>query len=323
VKLRASLLAAVLVFITTSALAELPGDLKSASESADGVIIGYCKTFGTGGRPFMDFLVLEVLKGPDPGEKLGVALMRESLSGIDILKLFTSHGHIYIVPYRGPANEDGRYTYAGPRFDSKEIIATPENAAIVKPGSTLFEIPSFEEAVAGADIIVLARYLKYDPDTDLTRIYFQGVSILKGSLPERDITVFLGGKYLYWFTISIPDMQEKLNPLRTHEPRILLLKKEKQKLYYAGPEFTSPYLPATPENVAEVRRLLEAVREETPRKSEFDWTWWIAGAIAAVVAFFAAMLVSKVDYKHDRRRERLEKLRDSSNPDTDSGEQSS
>ncbi len=311
------------------ATAGIPKDLKEAAEAADGVIVGLAMGHGEGGGfPYVEFRVLEVLKGKDPGEKLSAALPQEAISGLSIFKIRAEHGQLYIVPYRGPKNEKGRYTFAGPRFDSKEIIASPENIAIVKPGCRLFEIPSFEQALKEADAAAVAT-VNYDKakiedgkaslNIEGGKFYYRVEELLKGSLPERDITVLLGGKYLYYLFYG-GNFPGKGEPLISQGPKILLVRKEGEKLYYAGPEFTSARFPATPENIAEARRLLELETVEPAARPGFDWTWWIVGAAAAIVALIAAILVSKVDYKYDRRRERLEKLRSADTSDSDAGE---
>jgi hypothetical protein len=309
-RLAAVLLTMVLV-ICPAALADVPENLKDAADAADGVIIGLIMGCGTGGFPYMDFCVLDVLKGPSPGEKLGVAFPPETISGINVFKPGAKHGSILIIPYSRPLDKFGRYTYAGPRFDSQEIIATPENAAIVKPGSKLFEIPSSEQAVKEADVVAIGTINSYDDDKEANKAYYHVTDILKGRLSKRDIAVVLGSRYLYWI-FSSRDYQANLEPVKAKDPRILLLKRQGQQLYYAGPVFTSARFPATPENIAEVCRLLEI--------SDSGWTWWIVGVVAALVALIAAVLVSKVDYKYDRRRERLEKLRSSDDSDSGAGQ---
>ena len=320
--LRALLLTAAIVLCPAAASAEIPGDLKSAAETADGVVIGLNASFGSGSYPFMEVWVLEVLKGADPGEKLAISFPAGTVPSGDPMAVLKKHGSKFIIAYRGPKDENGRYIYAGPVFDSAEIVATRENAGIVRPGSFRLEIPPFEQALEEADIVAPAIYSRYEPNTALNRIEFRVESALKGICPEGAVTVILGGRYLHWLTTEPARMQEKVNPLLTGEPRLLLLKEKDGKLYYAGPEFTSPYFPATPGKLAEARRLIEEQKNPPPKMpddSGFDWTWWIVGAVAAVVALIAALLVSKVDYKYDRRRERLEKLRSGDSPDIDAG----
>jgi hypothetical protein len=317
-KLFALLLAIATVLSLTVLLADIPSNLEEAAESADGVIMGYSTRFGTGGFPFMDFIVIETLKGPNPGEKISVALPQEAIEGVNIFEIDGARNHTYIIPYRGPADDKGRFAYVGPKLDSMEIAATAENARKIKPGSFNYELPSFEQAVKEADLVVLAVYMKYDPNEELDRFYFQAVEVLKGHLAKDDLTVILKGKYLYWFTRGgTPEMQTRLNPLLTRDPRILCLRRVKNNFYYAGPEFTSPRFPSNPANLAELRRLLTEKKEPPPADTGLDWTWWIVGAIAAVLALIAARLVSKIDYKYDRRRERLEKLRAGSDNDSD------
>lgn len=316
-----ALLLAMLVLSPTPVLADVSQDLKSAAESADGVIIGLAQDFSTGAYSYLDLLVLEVLKGPDPGENLGVVIPPELISGTDIMEVRRAHGNLFIIPYRGPVDEKGWYTYAGPRFDSPEIIATPENADVVKPGAKVFHVPSFEQAIREADAVAIVGHIYYNPNEDIKKLRCRVTDILKGHLPEKNITVSLGGNYLYWI---FGKYNVNCAPLGTRTFKILPLTKDNRSLRYAGPEFTSPYFSATSANLAEVRRLLEA-KEEPVAKSEFDWTWWIVGAAAAVVALIAALLVSKVDYKYDRRKgreKRLEsgkKLRRSSGADSNTG----
>jgi hypothetical protein len=301
--------------------ADIPKDIIEASEAADGVIIGLQTSFGTGAYPYMEFYVLEVLKGPDPGEKLAVYFPTGTVANGDPMAVLKKHGSKFIIAYDGPIDKNGRFTYAGPKFDSVDIIATQENADKVKPGSFRFKMPSFEEAVRDADVIASAVYVKYEPNKALNKLHFRIiVNLIKGDLPGKDITVTLGGAYLHWLTLDIPAMQEKINPLLTIEPRLLMLKKEGDKLYYANPKLT--HFPATPANLDKIHNLLKNNNEKLPNTSKdkiFDWTWWIVGAIAAIVAFFAAIIMSKVDYKYDRRRERLEKLRRGVGSDTDTG----
>lgn len=303
-----------------------PESLRAAAENADGVVVGLLKGHGTGAFPYMDFSVLEVLKGKQPDGDFGVVFPPETVSDIDLFEVLRAHGSVYIIPYKLQKDENGRYAYAGPRLDSEDIIASRANIETLKPDSSLFNIPSFEEALTQADVaaVVIPDYSKFEGEGNTRSFniqegYFFYVvhDVLKGYLPETNITVTLRGKYLYWLFFG-GGFTKKGQPLISDNEKILLLKKADGKLYYAGPEFTTPRLSATLKNITETRRMIQSQRQSPQVKTDFSWTWWIIGTAAAIVAFIAALVISKIDYKYDRRRERLEKLRSGSGSDSGS-----
>jgi hypothetical protein len=321
-KLAGVLLTGIFVILQAApASAVLPESIKEAAEAADGVVVGLGIGYGSGGSfPYIEVRVLEVLKGKDPGETLAAAFPQEAVTGVDIPAVQETHGTVFIIAYRGPKDERGRYAYAGPKFDSRQIIASPENIAAVDPKARIFEIPAFEAALRESDIVAVVE-VSYEntEDSDGKKVFniesdelhFRIVDVVKGDLTDTKIRLRLGGRYFYWLFYG-GGFTVKGAPLVSQEPKLLLIKKQGADYYYAGPVFTSQYFLATPENIALVRRL---------NAGHKDLTWWIAGAAAALVALVAALLISKVDYKYDRRRERFEIPGD--NPYSDPGPGSS
>ena len=309
----------ITVFALHAAFAEgkLPETIKEAADAADGVVVGLATGFGEGGSfPYIEVKVLEVLKGKDPGPTLSAAFSQEAVAEVSMRAVQAAHGVVYIIPYRDSKDEHGRYAYAGPKFDSRQIIASPKNISVINPDSKIFETPTFEVAVKESDIVAVGK-ISYENFEDNEagkkafnledELHFSISEVIKGDIPENKITLGLSGRYFYWlfyeggFTI-------KGAPLVSQESKLLLINKKGEKYHYAGPVFTSPYFQATPENISLARQLISGPG---------DLTWWIVGAAAALIALLAALLVSKVDYKYDRRRERFEIHGD--NPYSDSG----
>jgi hypothetical protein len=239
---------------------------------------------------------------------MSVALAPESVAGIDIFQVRRERGDVFIIPYGAPADGKGRYPYTGPRFDSPELEASPENILALRPDCSLFDLPSFDRAAKEADVAAVAEYIYYDPNKEIDTMHCRIAEILKGAAPAPEIPVRLPGKYLYWM-FSRHNYLKHCTPLGTETPKLVLLRKEAGGLHYAGVEFTSPFFPAALETLAELRRLLAKGDGASPHARGRAWAWWAAGAAAAVAAFFIARFASKVDYKHDRRLKRLEKLR--------------
>jgi hypothetical protein len=312
----------VLVLQNSVAEGALPETIKEAADAADGVVVGLATGHGEGGSfPYIEVRVLEVLKGKDPGRTLAAAFPQEAIAGISMRAVQAAHGVVYIIPYKGPKDEKGRYAYAGPRFDSRQVIASPENISAVNPDSVLFQVPTFEEALRESDIVVVGtiNYENFKENEDGKKtlsiesdeLYFDIAEVIKGNLPERKIKLVLSSGYYYWLFYG-GGHTIKGATLVSPDPKLLLIKKKGEEYHYAGPAFTSPYFQATHDNISIARQL---------SAEERDLTWWIVGAAAALIALVAALLVSKVDYKYDRRRERFEIHGD--NPYSDSGADSS
>jgi len=321
-------LAAVFTFITVlvlhNAVAEgaLPETIKEAADAADGVVVGLAISHGEGGSfPYIEVRVLEVLKGKDPGRTLAAAFPQEAVAGISMRAVQAAHGTVFVIPYKGPKNEKGQYSYAGPRFDSRQIIASSKNISAVNPDSVLFQIPTFEEALGESDIVAVGtiNYENFKQNEagkktlsiESDELYFDIAQVIKGNLHEKKIKLVLSSGYYYWLFYG-GGHTIKGAPLVSPDPKLLLIKKKGQEYHYTGPVFTSPYFLATHDNISLARQLSSGER---------DLTWWIVGAAAALTALVAALLVSKVDYKYDRRRERFEIHGD--NPYSDSGADSS
>ncbi len=305
-RLTAVLILTAIFVYPTAAAAEIPKNLKEAVEAADGVVVGLAIGHGEGGSfPFIEVRVLEVLKGKNPGKTVAAAFPQEAVAGVNMRTVRAEHGAVFIIPYKGPKDERERYAYAGPRFDSRQIIASPENISAVNPKSRIFETPTFEAALVDSDAVAIGRisYENFENDeagkkafSFENKLYFHISEIIKGDIPEKKIVLELSGKYYYWLFYG-GGLTIKGAPLVSQEPKLLLIRKQGAEYYYAGPIFTSQYFLATHDNIA-LARQLSAV--------QWDLTWWFVGAAAALVALVAALLVSKVDYKYDRRRERFE-----------------
>jgi hypothetical protein len=331
------MLVAVLFLQAAVAEGALPETIKEAADAADGVVVGLAIGHGEGGSfPYIEVRVLEVLKGKDPGRTLAAAFPQEAISGISMRAVQAAHGTVYIIPYSTRKDEKGRYIYMGPRFDSREVIASPENISAVNPDSVLFQVPTFEEALRESDIVAVGTidYENFEENEagkktvsiESDKLYFNILEVIEGGLPEKRVRLALGGNYYYWLFYG-GGFTVKGAALVSQDPKLLLIRKKGEVYHYAGPGFTSGYFLATPENISLTRRLLrertqEAAPQDEPASAtnpEHDWTWWIVGAAAAVVALVAALLVSNVDYKYDRRRERFEIHDGSPHSDSDPG----
>lgn len=330
---------AVLVLQNAAAEGAPPETIKEAADAADGVVVGLAIGHGEGGSfPYIEVRVLEVLKGKDPGRTLAAAFPQEAISGISMRAVQAAHGTVYIIAYSTRKDEKGRYIYMGPRFDSREVIASPENITAVNPDSVLLHVPTFEEALSESDIVAVGTidYENFEENEagkktvsiESDKLYFDISEVIEGDLPEKRIRLALDGNYYYWLFYG-GGFTVKGAALVSQDPKLLLIRKKGGEYHYSGPGFTSRYFLATPENISLTRRLLKELAEKpeppdepaSAASPERDWTWWIVGAAGAVVALVAALIVSKVDYKYDRRRERLEIH--GSNPHSDSDSDSS